>query len=323
MTRVVSIAFVLISMSVYGQYSPAAGEVGSTAIFKDSSVIVGWANEVISFDPGPQNITVVGSPLVSFGDPLYACNEAEGNGTSVVSLGDGGSIVLGFNYPIKDGPGPDFAVFENGFDDLFLEFAHVEVSTDGITFVRIPSDCLIATGTQTGPFGNSNTELVHNLAGKFRQGYGTPFDLADVADSSGIVLDSINFVRVVDVIGSVDQFVGSSDADGDIINDPFPTDFETGGFDLDAIAVIHANGDYQLSISEPTTEILLYPNPTKGLLYIQGEYDGWTVRDQLGRLVLKGTSNIIDLSNYARGTYFICLDWQKGPPTRQSVLFED
>ena len=36
-------------------------------------------------------------------------------------VGDGGSAILTFDTPIANGPGFDFAVFENGFSDTFLE----------------------------------------------------------------------------------------------------------------------------------------------------------------------------------------------------------
>ena len=67
-------------------------------------------------------------------------------GSKRVSLGDGGTVVLTFPQPIGDVPGPDFAVFENGFkafdNSFFLELAHVEVSSDGVNFYRFPSSSL-------------------------------------------------------------------------------------------------------------------------------------------------------------------------------------
>ena len=54
-----------------------------------------------------------------------------------------------FASPIYNGEGPDFAVFENGFDIddeydptgvlHFLELAFVEVSSDGENFFRFPA----------------------------------------------------------------------------------------------------------------------------------------------------------------------------------------
>ena len=60
----------------------------------------------------------------------------------MVSLGKGGSITLSFDPPVSNGDGWDFAVFENGFEDTFLELAYVEVSSDGVVFVRFDNASL-------------------------------------------------------------------------------------------------------------------------------------------------------------------------------------
>ena len=198
-----------------------------------------WASQVVNFSAGPEDISDPQSPLANFGQSINATGVAEGNSTDVVSLGDGGSIILSFPYPISNGPGPDFAVFENGFSNDFLELAFVEVSTNGTDFVRFPATSNTSSASQTGTFGNTDPTLVNNLAGKYRQGFGTPFDLAELADSTGIKLDSINYIKLVDVVGSIDPVFASYDANGNPVNDPFPTPFPSSGFDLDAIGVIH------------------------------------------------------------------------------------
>ncbi len=324
--KMILVIFLLIFLRIgLAQYSPPAGEPGSTAIHMDSSIIVGWASQVISFDPGPQNISVPGSPDVDFGIAANATGHAEGNSIDVVTLGDGGSITLGFFYPIKNGSGPDFAVFENGFDDTFLEFAHVEVSTDGLTFVRIPSVSLISSLVQTTSFGSSDTELVHNLAGKFRQGYGTPFDLEDVVDSLGINLDSINFVRVVDVVGCVQSAYASFDADGDIVNDPFPTEFETGGFDLDAVGTIHVNGVYSSGISENEMGFNVYPNPTSGKIYFRYETGDFLIKllTVTGREVHCSGSSEFDFTDKGleTGIYFVRTEFATGEIRTERVVY--
>jgi PEP-CTERM motif len=207
-----------------------------------SPSFVGWATSVFDIQRGPQNISVPGSPPASFGDPLTALGVATGNPNSVVSLGDGGRITLGFG-PLRlvNGPGADFAVFENGFvsgSQLFAELGHVEVSTDGVTFVRFPSVSLTQTTTQIN--GTLDPTNVHNLAGKHAALFGTPFDLNELAGSRGLDVNDVRYVRVVDVVGSINPLFGTRDALGHLINDPFPTGFPTGGFDLDAVGVINA-----------------------------------------------------------------------------------
>jgi hypothetical protein len=46
-------------------------------------------------------------------------------------------------------------------------------------------------------------------------------------------------VRIRDVVGSIKPEYATLDSKGNPINDPWPTTFPTGGFDLDAVGVIH------------------------------------------------------------------------------------
>ncbi len=90
-----------------------------------------------------------------------------------------GSITLGFGAnKIVNGPGADFAVFENGFqfpsgNSLFAELAYVEVSSDGTDFARFPS---ISTNTAptavSGTFQGYDMTNVYNLAGKSAANWG-------------------------------------------------------------------------------------------------------------------------------------------------------
>ena len=114
-----------------------------------------WASSVVSITRGPEDIANPNSPLASFGTPSNALGLANDNTSKVVSLGDGGSITLGFNTPIANGPGADFAVFENGFLSggsglAFLELATVAVSSDGVHFFTFPDVSETQTTTQVG-----------------------------------------------------------------------------------------------------------------------------------------------------------------------------
>lgn len=234
-----------------GPFPPAAGQPGSTAIHKDNPSIKAWAS-AYEIQRGWVNVAdtslyVNGSNKASFGHPSAALGMASGVSTEVVSLGDGGSITLRFSAPIINGPGFDFAVFENSFSDNYLELAFVEVSSDGQRFVRFPAVSLTPTHTQVGSFGTLDPTNLHNLAGKYRGGFGTPFDLNDLADSSGININNIQFVRLIDVVGSIEPSYASYDAQGNIVNDPFPTPFSSGGFDLDGIGLINLGAPYRIS----------------------------------------------------------------------------
>ncbi len=209
-----------------GPYAPAAGEIGSTAIPQDDPSIDGWATEIAGYTPG-SNVDL------EFQSTTNALGPAQGIGSGAVSLGRGGAIELTFDRPIRDGIGPDFAIFENSFSDTFLELAFVEVSSDGSNFFRFANDSL--TPSPVDAFGAVDPTDIQNLAGKYRQGFGTPFDLAELVGISPL-LDTTNVthVRLVDIVGDGSQ----SDTSGDPIFDPFPT-VSSAGFDLDAVAVLH------------------------------------------------------------------------------------
>ncbi|MFT4603035.1 MAG: hypothetical protein ACI857_003222 [Arenicella sp.] len=306
MIRIILILLSVLPIIGWSQFAPAANVSGTTAIHKDSSVIVNWANRVQDFQRGLEDISV-GGTLVSFGDSTEAIGYAQGNSTDVVSLGDAGEIILGFPFPIENGTGPDFAIFENSFSHDYLELAHVEVSTDGINYVRMPSESAIQTLTQTGTFGTTLAQWTHNLAGKYIQGFGTPFDLEDIIDSVGVNLDSINYVKLIDVVGSINSTYGSYDALGTIINEPYPSAFESGGFDLDGVAVINENNIYA-SIQKDYHGLEVYPNPATNQIFIKGFVGSYELLDMSGKSTLRGVSlagHSIDVSNLSPGLYIL------------------
>ncbi|MEM1058244.1 MAG: PEP-CTERM sorting domain-containing protein [Verrucomicrobiota bacterium] len=234
-----------------GTFDPQVGFGANDAIFFSSDQIQGWGTGVAELNRGPTDISNPSSGPVGFGtiDDVLGPSDAFGNALNVLSLGDGGWITMTFDQPITNGLGADFAVFENGFlvsgELAFLEFAFVEVSSDGANFFRFDSISEIQTTNQTigdGPalLQVSDASEVNNLAGKYIAGYGTPFDLEELVGIDPLLdVNAVTHVRIVDVVGSIDPAFGSLDSLDTIINDPFTTDFNTGGFDLDAVGVIH------------------------------------------------------------------------------------
>jgi len=197
-----------------------------------------WASDAV-VHRGPVDIEAPDDALATYGNEAAATGPADATVDEpfpVVSLGDGGSADLTFATPFGDIPGPDFAVFENSFNTTFLELAHVEVSSDGVHFYRFPSRSLTPASESVAV----DPSDIHNLAGKYPAGYGTPFDLAELR-SLYRELDTqrITHVRVVDVVGTSAAAQGSFDAAGNIIIDPFPTPFPSGGFDLDAVGAFN------------------------------------------------------------------------------------
>jgi hypothetical protein len=240
---VLFVSLVLGASASGGPFAPPAGQPGSTAVAVGSPVFVDWASGFSNLLRGPQNAANPAGAAATFGSGSNALGPADAtpaSGGPIVSLGDGGQITLSFPRAITNGPSFDFAVFENGFADEFLELAFVEVSSNGSDFVRFPSTSLTPTAQQVGSFDTLDATNIDGLAGKYLAGFGTPFDLAAIAGISPLVdPNNINFVRIIDVVGSLDPALGSLDALGNAINDPFPTAFASGGFDLDAVGVIN------------------------------------------------------------------------------------
>ena len=232
----VILIFAMSSQHAIAQFAPAAGQPGSTALRADSSCFINWASQC-HVQRGLKQINLPDSGYASVGTPQSAIGQASTNG--VVSLGDGGIATLTFNPPISDGIGFDFAIFENTFLDTFLELAFVEVSTDSQSWARFPNESLTQTNTQTAAFGYTQPTKIHNLAGKYRHPYGTPFDLQDLAMMSNIRTNEIRYVRIIDVVGSIDTLYAQRDSKNRIINAPGPSPFASSGFDLDAVGVSH------------------------------------------------------------------------------------
>lgn len=217
----------LVSTATYaapGPYASAAGQPGSTAIAKGSALITHWATAYSDYQPGADLTTPFMTPANAVGSAT----------TSIVSLGNGGSITLTFGGSIFDGPGADFAVFENGFSDTFLELARVEVSSNGSDFFRFPAISL--TPGPVGAFGAVDPTNIDGFAGKYRAGFGTPFDLASLSGAVGLNINDVRHVRIVDVLGNGTEFDDALIPHA--IFDPYKT-VQSAGFDLESVGVMH------------------------------------------------------------------------------------
>lgn len=291
----------------YGPFCGAVGTEGCTAIAFNDSRIKAWATGC-TVVRGSQNLSNPNAPAVTYGTESEAVGAASESTMDVVSLGDGGSATLTFDLPIVNGTGYDFVVYENSFSDAFLELAYVEVSSDGVRFVRFPATSLTQTVHQV--VSAVDPTYINNLAGKYRVGYGTPFDLEELRDSTGIDLDNITHIRVVDVVGSIDPQYGTYDAFGHLVNDPFPTVSYSAGFDLDGVAVLN-----QKTVSVDMADrfnMTIAPNPATDRLYVT-----LTVSDPVdallydiqGHLIEKITlhngTNIVNVSHLNNGVYLL------------------
>jgi Domain of unknown function (DUF4465) len=234
----------------------------------------GWATAVVSYKPAP-------GVDPQWADPNKALGPVTGDKLDIVSLGDlsqeqisqgvpPGQITLSFDEPIRQANGYDFVVFENGFvsdansangsvaGQMFTELGYVEVSSNGIDFVRFPAVSL--TPAPTGAYGTLEISNVYNLAGKHPNAggvcTGTPFDLQDIAGDPNVVsglvdINDIRYVRIIDIPGSGDFYDDASTqidpssgpawdhySHNHPIYDAWPT-FGSGGFDLEAVGVLN------------------------------------------------------------------------------------
>jgi hypothetical protein len=294
-------------------YDEAVVNGSKEAIYKDSLIFKSWAN-TCTVTRGLQDFANPNGGYATAGVDLNGTLKAGING--IVSLGDKGVAILEFPVPIKNGPGPDFAVFENGFNVgtlQFLELAFVEVSSDGINYVRFPSISKTDATIQLGGFAPMDASLIYNLAGKYVANYGTPFDLDELKNNTLLDINNITHVKIIDVIGTIDLVESSKDSLGNPINDPYATPFASSGFDLDAVGVINQN-DLSTSITNSVKQILnVFPNPSSSkfnITLLDNSMIGEElyVYDLTGSLITNQiiTDNItIDASNWDNGIYYI------------------
>lgn len=313
MHRLLSTLMACMTLSSFAQgpYAPAAGISGTSAMHKDSAAFVAWANQC-SIERGFQDIAHPNLGLATVGDSSSAIGPPNLNG--VVSLGDGGEAILSFPGVMFDGPGNDFAIFENGFSNVnggdFLELAFVEVSSDGVSFFRFPAHSLTDTTQAVGSFGSIDPTQINNLAGKYLVNYGTPFDLNELSGINGLDLQHITHIKIIDVVGSLNQNYATKDTADRPINDPYPTAFPQSGFDLNAVGIAHIKS-VGLRETIKHTKLNVYPNPVRDQLFIDKQLIGaqWKIHKLSGELVKKGSilQNQIDCSSLKSGVYMLQL----------------
>ncbi len=306
MNRIVVYILLISPFLLKSQFAPCVGLPGTTAIAKDSSVFKAWASGYKAslgwLDIANKNL---GKPTI--GDNISPIGLAGTNG--VLSLGDRGEATLTFDYPISNGVGADFAVFENSFNNTFLELAFVEVSSDGVHFVRFPATSLSDTIVQFDNNASMDATKLNNLAGKYKANYGTPFDLEELKDSVGLNTHAITHVKIVDVVGSINPMLGSRDAKNNLINDPYPTPYPSAGFDLDAVGVINSDA---LGLEEATINVSIFPNPSQGVFTINvfGE-NRVEVYTLIGEKLVDQNfidTTKVDLIAFPKGMYFIVIN---------------
>jgi len=176
-----------------------------------------WADEVVYFDAGAgAGFGQDQFPRIVLGPP-YGAGDSAGS-TDVLSLGFEGVIVLGFTDEIiVDGPGPDFIVFENPFIN-FIETGVVAVSDDGVSWFEFPCAALTDGGTE----GCAGVHPVYSSPGNGISATDPAVAGGDDFDLAQLGVAKARFVRIRD--SGKNKYYAPP----------------TGGFDLDAVAVVNA-----------------------------------------------------------------------------------
>ena len=73
---------------------------------------------------------------------------------------------------------------------------------------------------------------------------------------------------------------------------------------------------------EINSNIYLFPNPSTGILNIDGNFDKIMIYNSLGTLVYEGFSNTIDLSKLNNGIYSTIVRTDKGIYRDQVILLK-
>ncbi|MBQ5532568.1 MAG: T9SS type A sorting domain-containing protein [Bacteroidales bacterium] len=306
--------------TLHAQYDGIVGSEGCQAVGLDDSRIVAWATGCV-VQRGYYDIAN-DRRRTSYGKDEDAIGAATASTTMhVVSLGDSGVATLTFAEPISDGEGYDFAVFENSLNNTFLELAFVEVSSDGVRFVRFPAVSNTSADKQVSETGPVDATKLHNLAGKYRVGWGTPFDLEELKDSAGLDISRVTHVRLVDVVGTIDSAYASRDSRGNIVNDPYPTPYYSSGFDLSGVAVLKGKTGLEKT---DAVACRIYPNPASESVRVECEGTfALELRDVTGRLLFiqdAVTGGVtLPVMDYPPGVYLLRLSTQRGCYTEKLV----
>jgi hypothetical protein len=296
--------------NLFAQFDGVVGSDGCKAVYCNDKRVIEWAAgcEVVR---GFQDIARPENGYASYGNDTNATGKVnDSSATEAVSLGDGGVAVLTFLTPVANGDGYDFAVFENSFSDDFLELAFVEVSTDSVHFFRFPATSNTPVDKQISGFGTIDATLINNLAGKYRIGWGTPFDLSELPDDIHLNKNNIRYIKIIDVVGIINSDYTTYDANGNMINDPYPTLFASGGFDLTGVGVIH--NQHNVAVEHYDSPVVyVYPNPCNHFVNIHASGYRLVLYNSLGQKLMEQhlTDDLsqIKMNHYPKGIYRIIL----------------
>lgn len=205
-----------------------------------------WADAVVAYEPGANPGAGFTDPTTALGRPTRVTNTSFGSGpvtpffpvggvSEAVSIGEGGSLTVRFDTPVRNSPGNPFGidllVFGNAFlfgsefpitptttvTGFFDEAGEIAVSADGVTYVDVPgvsADALFPTvGFRrfAGPGSRARSNFLLPVDPAYDPLDDTPAEVyAAYAGSGGgagidigaLGLAEVSFVRVTNPAGS-------------------------------------------------------------------------------------------------------------------------
>ena len=196
-------------------------------------------------------------------------------------------------------------------------------------FVRFNDISNTDTSQQIDQFSGVDASKINNLAGKYIGNYGTPFDLDEFLPLSSININQITHIRIVDVVGSMDNTFAKRDSRGVKINDPWPTPFGSSGFDLDAIGVIHQFASDGISdVKKESTFQFQNPINTQQNLHIRLDknlQNGILRVSQINGSIVSETQVKDGINEHSiqidkQGMYLISLETDEGIITKRLIV---
>jgi len=271
-------------------------------------------DEVVEFNPGTgqnngQDEEYFPENIFGFPSEIASATTPESTPDEILSLGLGGEIIVRIKgSTIKDGPGYDFVIYENAFNNpinglIYSEPAKVAVSQNGMDYFEFPyneKDLSGCAGTKP-TIGSENYD-----PDKYG---GNKFDLADLG------LKEIQYIKITDITEVI-----KNDPEHEYY-DPTLT-----GFDLDAVVGIYVEsvtsvGNDQLELN--IANIIQNKSFFKAISNTREDID-LKIYDRTGRIII--SENIsgyfdLNLSDLSCGIYFYSLTTSAAVQTGKIPVF--
>ena len=136
--------------------------------------------------------------------------------------------------------------------------------------------------------------------------------------------ERLTHIKIIDVVGSIQNQYASRDQYGNKINDPWPTAFASSGFDLDAVGVIHSLGN---GVEELTkNDWMIYPNPSNNntVLHLLNAQGTVSICDMQGKIVhieqVIQNNHTLALSFLNSGMYLVSVSNDKSISTQKLIV---